>query len=86
MASYKLFWKESVRKDLRRIHPEHVSGLIKDVEALVQDPFPGQARKLQGSRSTVRLRSGVYRIIYQISCDQKEIVITHIAHRKDIYR
>jgi mRNA-degrading endonuclease RelE of RelBE toxin-antitoxin system len=40
MASYKIEWRKSTRKDLRRIAPHEVKRIVSAVEALVIDPFP----------------------------------------------
>lgn len=49
MASYRLEWRRSTRKDLRRIAPTDVVKIIAAVEALADDPFPLGCVKLSGS-------------------------------------
>jgi len=48
MASYRLEWRRSTRKDLRRITPADVAKIIAAVEALVEDPFPLGCVRLSG--------------------------------------
>ncbi len=86
MGSYKLYWKESVDKDLRRIPPAIIHRLVKEAESLPADPAPVNSIKLKDTENTYRLRVGDYRIIYYVDHTEKEIVISRIRHRKDAYR
>ena len=86
MGVYKLCWKESVRKDFRRLPSKIVSRVIKEVESLPANPIPIDSEKLRDTEHTYRLRVGDYRIIYQINPLDKEIVVCRVRHRKDVYR
>lgn len=86
MASYKVEWKSSAERDLRGIDRQYISKIIEDVDALADNPFPPQSRKLQGVESSYRLRIGDYRVIYQVDTVRKFIIIFHVRHRKDAYR
>ena len=52
MASYRLEWRRSTRKDLRRIPSTDVVRIIAAVESLAKDPFPTGCVKLSGQRLT----------------------------------
>ena len=54
--------------------------------ALSNNPRPRHCRKLSGGGSNWRLRSGVYRILYEIDEKTKTVRVYRIAHRKDVYR
>ena len=86
MGVYKLCWKESVRKDFRRIPSVILSRVIKKVEALPANPVPIDSKKLRDTEHTYRLRVGDYRIIYQVNPADKEVVVCRVRHRKDVYR
>ena len=86
MATYKIEWKKSTLKDLKRIDKTYIPKIIERIDSLAKDPFSGDVRKLKGSEFTYRLRVGQYRIVYVTIKDRITIIIVHVRHRKDIYR
>ena len=85
MGSYNIYWKESVRKDIRYFPSFIVSRVIQKVESLASNPKPAGIKKLKNAEHTYRVRVSDYRIIYQIDTANKEIIICRIRHRKDAY-
>ena len=86
MAYYKVIWKDSTEKDLRKIDPKFISKIIEEVESISVNPYPPKVRKLSGTESIYRIRIGAYRVVYQVWEESKEIIIHYIRHRKDAYR
>lgn len=86
MASYQIEWKNSARKELKKLPPEVIRKIIDAVESLADNPQPPNCRKLVGSERTWRIRVGDYRIIYNIFSSILIIEIVRVAHRKDAYR
>ena len=86
MASYRLEWRRSTRKDLRRIAPADVARIIRAVEALANDPFPSGSVKLSGSERSYRIRVGDYRVLYEVQGDHLVIEVIKVGHRRDVYR
>jgi len=86
MASYRIEWRRSTRKDLRRIAPAEVLKIVEQVEALVGDPFPTGCVKLSGSDHVFRIRVGDYRILYEVFEGLLLIEVIRVGHRKDVYR
>lgn len=60
--------------------------LIAHIEALAVNPRPANSKLLYAQEKLYHIRSGNYRIIYQIQDRKLLIVIVRVAHRKDIYR
>ena len=85
MASYKIAFKPSVKKDLRGIPRHDVERILKSIEGLSENPLPQNARSLTG-RDAYRLRVGRYRVIYAIDNEQVVILIIKIGHRGGVYR
>jgi mRNA interferase RelE/StbE len=54
--------------------------------ALANDPRPPGCVKLAGASGLWRIRSGDYRIIYQILETRLLISVVKIGHRRDVYR
>lgn len=86
MASYEINWNHSAEKELKSIGRQYISRILEAVEALAENPFPPQHRKLHGVESSYRIRVGDYRVIYQVEMENKRIVIYHVRHRKEAYR
>jgi mRNA interferase RelE/StbE len=86
MVSYRIEWKRSAVKELRKLPPDAVSRIIKTVEALAENPTPAGVKKLIGSHHTYRIREGTYRIVYNILSDIVLIEILRVGHRKDVYQ
>jgi mRNA interferase RelE/StbE len=86
MASYRLEWRRSTRKDLRRIPSTDVVRIIAALESLAEDPFPTGCVKLSGSERSYRIRVGDYRILYDVQGHCLIIEVIKVGHRKDVYR
>ncbi len=85
MASFEIFFKESVWKDLRKIPKKDLKMILKRVEGLGKDPRPTGCEKLTG-QERYRIRQGRYRIVYSIQDNELTIWVIKVGHRKDIYR
>jgi mRNA interferase RelE/StbE len=86
MASFKLQWRSSTKKDLRKLPQQEVPRIIAAAEALVTDPFPHGCEKLTGAEHTYRIRVGDYRILYEVDASRQIVEIQRVRHRKDVYR
>ena len=85
MAEYKVYFKESVEKDLSAIPKKELQKVLRRIEALAKDPRPQGHEKLTG-QERYRVRQGHYRIVYSIQDDVLTVWIVKVAHRKDVYR
>jgi len=85
MASYKIVFKRSVAKDLRRIPSKDVRRILRRIDALADEPRPAGAEKLTGNE-VYRLRQGTYRILYTIEDDVISVTIVKVGHRRDVNR
>ena len=86
MASYSLFLKPSVEKDLGRLPKPLLGKIWQRIEALSNDPLPRQSTKLAGAEHLYRLRVGDYRVIYTIDHQAKHVIVHYVRHRRDAYR
>ena len=85
MGSYRIEWKRSATKELKKLPKDAVLRLLQAVEQLSADPYPTGVRKLAGSKHSYRKREGTYRIIYNVVARTLVIEIVRIGHRKDVY-
>ena len=56
------------------------------IDALAVEPRPHGCTKLSGAKNIYRVRTGYYRIIYQIEDDRLLILVAEIGHRREVYR
>lgn len=84
MASYRIVFKTSVAKDLRRIPNTDVRRILDRIEALAWNPRPEGCVKLS-ALERYRVRQGVYRIVYEIADTDLIVQVVKVAHRRDVY-
>lgn len=85
MDSFKLFFKASAEKELRRIPQPHLGKLLQKITGLSSQPRPQGVQMLRGDTRYYRLRHGDYRVIYEISDEDRIITIIKIGHRREVY-
>ncbi len=86
MTSYKIEWKRSATKELKKLPKETIPRVLRAIEQLAQNPRPVGVRKIVGAEHNYRIRVGNYRIVYSIVESAFVIEIIRVGHRKDIYR
>jgi len=84
--AFRVEWKKSTRKDLRKLPPKVVDRVLETVEQLAENPFPVGVEKLAGSEHAYRVRVGDYRVVYEVVTKTKLVEIQRVRHRKDVYR
>ncbi len=85
MDSFKIFFKRSAEKELRRISQPHLSQILKRIQSLAAEPRPEGIHRLKGEGRHFRLRQGDYRIIYEVDDARGEVMIIKIGHRREVY-
>ena len=85
MAGYRIFFKVSVEKDLRKIPQEEIKKILQKIDLLAANPRPPGSEKLTG-QERYRIRQGRYRILYSIEDNELTIWVVKISHHKDVYR
>jgi mRNA interferase RelE/StbE len=84
MAVYKVYFRESVEKDLSTIPKKDLKRILQRIETLGDNPRSSGCEKLTG-RERYRVRQGPYRIVCSIQDDEFAVWIVRVGHRKDIY-
>jgi len=55
------------------------------IELLAIEPRPSGAKKLVGGNGEWRVRTGDYRVVYEIQDNVLLILVAAVGHRRDIY-
>jgi len=87
MASptYRITYKGSVAKELRKIDRQTQKRLLAAIEGLAPNPRPDGVKKLKSKYDHYRIRVGNYRVVYEIADEQPRVLVLRVAHRKDVY-
>lgn len=83
---YKILYKKSVEKDLRKLPKSVLKPIVKKIQSLSNNPQPNGSVKLRGATNLYRIRHTDYRIIYSFNGDELVIFVIKIAHRKEVYK
>ncbi len=81
---YQLVIDRYAQKQLGKIPPPHFNRIVKAIQELADNPRPAGYRKLTG-RPGYRIRTGNYRVIYNIEDKILTVFVIDIGHRKEIY-
>ena len=82
---YSLKIKKSAFKELQSLDNQERTRIVSAIDQLTENPHIGKLLKgeLTGLR---RIRSGNYRVIYEINEGEVLVLVLRIAHRKQVYR
>lgn len=82
--AYTLEFEKSAIRALRKLTPPVAEQIEKDIRRLCEQPRPPGCIKLKSNAELWRIRSGSYRVIYQIQDSKLIVLIVDVGHRKDI--
>lgn len=83
--AYKIYIKPSAIKDLDSLPNKEVLKISARLKQLEDEPRPIGVQKLSDEKG-YRIRSGDYRILYEIKDESATVFIYRIKHRKDVYK
>ena len=84
--TYRVEVAEAAVRSLRKRDPTARRRVQAAIELLAEQPRPSGARKLVGGDGLVRVRTGDYRIVYEIHDDVLVVLVVAVGHRREIYR
>lgn len=83
---YRLIVHKGVLLDVRSFPAHDLERIMEGVRSLAFEPRPSGVKKLRGYLTRYRIRSGRYRIIYEIHDREKAVMVLVVGQRKDVYR
>ena len=83
--SYTLLIFRRAQRELASLPKSDYERVKAAVSDLSRHPRPTGCAKLSG-RDGWRIRSGDYRVVYEIDDAGRKVTVLHIGHRKDVYR
>lgn len=82
---YEIALAPAAARQLRKLDPPVRRRVQAALELLADDPRPPAATRLVGGAEEWRVRTGGYRIVYEIRDGILVILVLAIGHRRDIY-
>lgn len=86
MAAYAVELKPKAWKELRELPADVQRRLSHRIDALAADPRPAGCEKLRGFKAAYRIRTGRYRVVYEVNDELRLVEIARIGHRRDVNR
>ena len=83
---YSIEFRPAVLKSLKRFPKRNLIRIKKKIDELGNNLPTPNTTKMKGDNSFHKVRSGDYRIIYEIHDDRLVILIVKVGHRKDVYK
>lgn len=83
---YRIELTPSAARQLRKLDPRAQRQVQAAIELLAGAPRPPGAKKLVGGAGELRVRTGDYRIIYEVHDGVLLILVLALGHRREIYR
>ena len=73
-------------RQLRKLDPAARRRVQAAIELLADQPRPSGAKKLVGGTDEWRVRTGDYRIVYEIHDEVLLVLVVAVGHRRDVYQ
>ena len=83
---YKIEYKPKVQKFIEAQSRKIQRQIFKRIEDLQKDPRPPGTILLDSEKKIYRIRSGNYRIVYQVRDKVLLVIVAKVDDRKDIYK
>lgn len=83
--THRIQFSPAAVRQLRKLDGHAQRRIQAVVELLAQEPRPAGAKKLVG-QGEWRVRTGNYRIIYEIDDGVLVVLVLAVGHRRDVYR
>ena len=83
--AYRIELKPSAVRTLSNLPKKDQRRISAKIDSLAKNPRPRGTEKIEGREDLYRIRSGDYRIIYQVQAKVLLILVVKIGHRREIY-
>ena len=84
--TYRIEIAPAAVRQLRKLDPTARRRVQAAIELLADQPRPSGATKLAGGDGEWRVRTGDYRIVYEVHDDVLLVLVVAVGHRRDIYQ
>ena len=83
--TYRVALAPAAARQLRKFDPQVRRRVQAAIELLATEPRPPAATRLVGGAGEWRVRTGDYRIVYEIEDERLLVLVLSAGHRREIY-
>jgi mRNA interferase RelE/StbE len=84
--TYRIHVAPAALRQLRKLDPQARRRVQAAIELLAGEPRPPGAKKLTGGHGEWRVRTGDYRIVYEVHDQVLVVLVVAVGHHREIYR
>lgn len=84
--TYRITLAPPAARQLRKLDPQARRRIQAALELLAVEPRPPAATQLVGGSGEWRVRTGDYRIVYEVADDHLLVLVLRVGHRREVYR
>ena len=84
--TYRVALAPAAARQLRKFDPQVRRRVQAAIELLATEPRPPAATQLVGGAGEWRVRTGDYRIVYEIQEERLLVLVLSAGHRREIYQ
>jgi mRNA interferase RelE/StbE len=84
--TYEVALAPAAARQLRKFDPQVRRRIQAAIELLATEPRPPAATRLIGGAGEWRVRTGDYRIVYEIEEERLLVLVLSAGHRREIYQ
>jgi mRNA interferase RelE/StbE len=84
--TYRIQVAPAAVRQLRKLDPQTRRRVQGAIELLADEPRPPGAKKLAGGDGEWRVRTGDYRIVYEVQDQVLVVLVVAVGHRREVYR
>jgi mRNA interferase RelE/StbE len=84
-VSYAVRYTASAARQLRKLDRASQTRIGRTVAILAENPRPPAATQLVGGGGAWRVRTGDYRIVYEILDEKLVLLVVQLGHRREVY-
>ncbi len=83
-SAYRIEVSPAAARQLRKLDPAARRRVQAAVELLAEEPRPARAKKLMGGDGEWRVRTGDFRIVYEIKDQVLLVLVLAVGHRREV--
>jgi mRNA interferase RelE/StbE len=84
--TYAVQFSPAAARQLRKLDPPTRRRIQAAIELLAEEPRPPASKRLVGGTGEWRVRTGDYRIVYEVHDGALLVLVVRVAHRREVYR
>ncbi len=86
MSGYQVLIEPPAWDVLMELPTRQAERVFAEIEKLEAEPRPSGVAKLKGKGEFYRVRSGDYRVVYEVQDDILIVLVVKVANRREVYK